>query len=131
MLQGNRVIPYFDRSQIDSGDNPLAGNELIWLMTATLFSSCISRLGRVQLPDGSIVGVGSATRMGILMSQSARLLIQWEELSREEISLFTIRQWLEQNPERADELLFNNPSYVFFVLRKIRRTARSGRLTRS
>ena len=30
----------------------------------------------------------------------------------------TSREWLDNNPERADEILNTNPSYVFFNLRE-------------
>ncbi|NKB77613.1 MAG: hypothetical protein GKR96_11375 [Gammaproteobacteria bacterium] len=39
-------------------------------------------------------------------------------MKREEISLFTIRQWLRDHPEKAEALLNENPSYVFFTLRE-------------
>ena len=35
-------------------------------------------------------------------------------LTKENVSLQTIRQWLADNPERAAEVMQLNPSYVFF-----------------
>ncbi len=28
---GNRVVPYFERGEIDNGSNPLQGQELFWV----------------------------------------------------------------------------------------------------
>jgi membrane-bound lytic murein transglycosylase A len=41
-------------------------------------------------------------------------LIQQGLVSKEEISMQKIRQWLEANPASIDEVLNTNPSYVFF-----------------
>ena len=42
--------------------------------------------------------------------------------------LFTIRQWLQDNPSRADEVLNTNASYVFFSLREDSQEAARGSL---
>ena len=62
--------------------------------------------------------MGYADQNGHPYVAIGRLLLEQGELAREEISLFTIREWLVNNPDRAEELLNQNPSYVFFVLRE-------------
>ena len=44
------------------------------------------------------------------------MLLDRGELEREEISLFSIRQWLRDHPDEAEALLHENPSFVFFRL---------------
>jgi len=39
------------------------------------------------------------------------------ELDKEEVTLFTIKDWLKSNPTRLNEILSKNPSYIFFELR--------------
>jgi membrane-bound lytic murein transglycosylase A len=60
-LQGNRVVPYYNRSEIDNGKAPLQGRELFWVDNAVdLFFLQIQGSGRIELPDGSLVKVGYA-----------------------------------------------------------------------
>ncbi len=118
-VDGNRVVPFFSRSEIESDRSLLNGEELIWVDNRDdAFFLQIQGSGRVQLPDGSIIGVGYSNQNGHPYVSIGRVLLTRNELEREEISLFTIRQWLKENPEKADALLNENPSYVFFTLRE-------------
>ena len=126
-LQGERVrgrlidktvVPFYSRAEIDSTDNPLHGNELIWVDDRdAAFFLHIQGSGRVQLPDGNVVAVGYANQNGHPYQSIGRLLVEREQLELEETSLFTIRNWLRTHPREAERLLFENPSYVFFELR--------------
>ena len=117
-ITGNRVVPFFSRAEIESDPGPLEGSELLWLNDRDdVFFLHIQGSGRVQLADGSTVGAGYSDQNGHPYVPIGRVLIQWGELERDEVSLFTIRQWLRDNPDRAEELLNRNPSYVFFELR--------------
>lgn len=116
-LVGNRVIPFYDRTVIDGTEQPLKGKELLWVDDPHgSFFLQIQGSGRVQLPDGSSINVGYADQNGHQYVSIGKKLIERGELTREEVSLFTIRHWLQQHPEQAQELLNENPSYVFFVL---------------
>jgi len=118
-LEGNRVVPFYSRREIESDRSLLAGHELLWLDDRdAVFFLHIQGSGRVELPDGSTLGVGYSNQNGHPYVAIGRILLDQGELSRDEISLFTIRQWLDDNPDKADELLFANPSYVFFTLRE-------------
>lgn len=116
-LVGNRVIPFYDRTVIDGTKQPLKGKELLWVDDPHgSFFLQIQGSGRVQLPDGSSINVGYADQNGHRYVSIGKKLIERGELIREEVSLFTIRDWLKQHPKQAQELLNENPSYVFFVL---------------
>ncbi|OOZ36531.1 murein transglycosylase A [Solemya velesiana gill symbiont] len=118
-LIGNRVVPYFDRAAIDGNNLPLKGNEIIWIDDPhDAFFLQVQGSGRVELPDGSTVQVGYAGQNGHQYASIGKRLIEWGELTKEEVSLFTIRQWLREHPARAQELLNENPSYVFFILKE-------------
>ncbi len=118
MKAGKKIIPFYSRQQIESNRDLLAGNELLWLDDRDdVFFLHIQGSGRVELPDGTRVGVGYSNQNGHPYVPVGRVLLERGELERDEISLFTIRQWLDQNPSRAEALLNENPSYVFFVLR--------------
>lgn len=128
-LQGNKVIPYFSRGQIDGDTQPLNGQELLWVddIDAAFFLQ-IQGSGRVRMQDGSIVGVGYANQNGHAYVSIGKRLIQMGELKREDVNLFSIKSWLKQNPNRAQDLFNENPSYVFFALRKDAKTGPMGSL---
>lgn len=114
-LTGRRVVPYWTREQIDGPQNPLAGTELLWVDDPVdAFFLHIQGSGIVALPDGSKTSVGYSDQNGHPYRSIGRVLVELGELALEEVSLFSIRQWLEDNPARARALLNENPSYVFF-----------------
>lgn len=117
-LEGKTVLPYYSRADIDGKKPPLKGQELIWLDDPdAAFFLHIQGSGRVVLPNGELVGVGYADQNGHPYVAIGKLLIEQGELTREEVSLQTIRNWLKNNPQKAEALKNKNPSYVFFTLR--------------
>jgi len=115
LVRGGRFRPYWDRAEIERG--ALAGRrlELVWVDDpVALFFLQIQGSGRVVLPDGTLVRVGYAGQNGHDYTAIGRILIERGELAREEVSLQTIRAWLRAHPERADEVMNHNRSYVFF-----------------
>lgn len=117
-LDGNKVVPYYDRAQLDDGNNVLRGTEILWVNSLVdMFFLHIQGSGRVQLTDGSIVAVGYAEQNGHPYRSIGKVLIEMEELEKEEVTLFTIKDWLMSNPDRLTDVLSKNPSYIFFELR--------------
>lgn len=116
-LIGNKVVPYYSRAEIEDAETPLQGQELIWVDDRDqLFFLQIQGSGRVELPDGKVIGAGYANQNGHAYVSIGKKLIEMGELKREDVSLFSIKDWLKMNPARAKSLLNENPSYVFFVL---------------
>lgn len=118
-LQGNRILPYYSRADIDSGRRPLAGQELLWVDDpVALFFLHVQGSGRVRLADGRSLGVGYADQNGHPYQSIGRRLVDMGELKLEQVTLQSIRAWLQQHPEQAAELFAANPSFVFFRLRE-------------
>lgn len=114
-LQGNRVVPYYNRSEIDGGKAPLKGRELFWVDNAVdLFFLQIQGSGRIELPDGSLVKVGYAEQNGHPYTSIGKKLVDMGAFKLEESSMQNIKLWAQKNPEKLDSLLEHNPSYVFF-----------------
>jgi membrane-bound lytic murein transglycosylase A len=114
-LQGNRVVPYYSRSEIDSGKAPLQGRELFWVDNAVdLFFLQIQGSGRIELPDGSLVKVGYAEQNGQPYNSIGKKLVDMGALKLEDASMQNIKLWAEQHPDKLTSLLEQNPSYVFF-----------------
>lgn len=114
-LQGKRVVPYYDRAEINAGKAALQGHELFWTDNAVdLFFLQIQGSGRIELPDGRLVKVGYAEQNGHPYISIGKKLVEMGELKIEEASMQSIKAWAEQHPEKLPALLAQNPSYVFF-----------------
>ena len=117
-LIGNKVVPYYDRAQLDDDQDLLQGTEILWVNSLVdVFFLHVQGSGQIQLSDGSMVGVGYAGQNGHPYQSIGKVLIQMGELEREDVTLFTIKDWLKSNPTRLNEVLAKNPSYIFFELR--------------
>lgn len=118
-LEGNRVVPYYDRAEINADVPSFRGRELVWVDDPVdAFFLHVQGSGRIRLDDGSMMAVGYADQNGLPYTSIGRLLIEQGQIPREDISLFTIRKWLKDNPEKATELLEQNRSYIFFRVRE-------------
>lgn len=114
-LEGNRVVPYFSRGDIDRADAPLRGSELVWVDDAVdAFFLHIQGSGQVELETGERLRVGYADQNGHPFKSLGRVLIDRGEIPRERASMQGIKEWVRRNPARAQEMLNTNPSYVFF-----------------
>lgn len=110
-----RLRPYEDRAAIEAGALAGKGLELLWAADPiAVFFLHVQGSGRVLLPDGGRVRVGYAGQNGHRYVAIGRELIDRGALKREEVSLQSIRAWMEAHPEEAPALMNRNPSYVFF-----------------
>lgn len=116
-VQGDRLVPYYDRESIATGALDGRDLELLWVDDPVdAFFLHIQGSGRVLMEDGRLVRVGYASQNGHAYTAIGRQLIAEGAIPREEMSMQAIRAWLEANPARVDELMNSNASYVFFRL---------------
>ncbi len=114
-IVGHRVVPYFERSEIDNGQNPLDGEEIFWVADPVeLFFLHIQGSGRIRLPNGERVMVGYENQNGHPYRSIGKLLLERNAMTRDQMSMQNIMRWVEQHPEAGKQLLAENPSYVFF-----------------
>ncbi|MEW6563134.1 MAG: murein transglycosylase A [Pseudomonadota bacterium] len=114
-LKGKRVVPYYNRAEIDAGAAALKGRELCWVEDPVeLFFLQIQGSGRIELPDGQALKVGYADQNGFPYVSVGKKLIEMGELKPEEASMQGIKAWGQRNPDKLPALLGQNPSYVFF-----------------
>jgi membrane-bound lytic murein transglycosylase A len=114
-VEDGNLVPYPDRKAIDAG--ALAGRKLeaVWVDDPIdAFFLHVQGSGRVQLAEGGEIRLGYAAQNGHSYSAIGRELINRGALRREEVSLQTLRGWLETHPKEAREVMETNPSYVFF-----------------
>lgn len=111
-----RLRPYEDRQAIEAGKLPEKGLELVWVDDPVdAFFLHIQGSGRVKLDDGTELRVGYAGQNGHPYVAIGRELIARGALTKEEVSMQSIRAWLDANPAEVAGVLHKNPSYVFFT----------------
>lgn len=114
-LAGNKVLPYHSRADLIQ-KNLLAGKELLWVDNPIeAFFLQVQGSGRVKI-DGTdeTVRVAYADQNGHPYRSIGRYLIDRGELTLEQSSMQGIKAWAAAHPDRQQELLNANPSFVFF-----------------
>jgi membrane-bound lytic murein transglycosylase A len=114
-LNGNKLIPYPTRAEIETIPSPLVGNELVWVNDLVDgFFLQVQGSGMVQLENGESMHVGYADQNGQAYNSIGRVLIERGELTKDQASMQGIKDWARDNPQKLRDLLNANPSYVFF-----------------
>ena len=107
--------PYFTHAEINAGALDGRGLEVMWLRDPVMgFFMHIQGSGRVRLPDGKMADLLYDGKNNRAYTAIGRTLIDQGELTKENVSLQSIRDWLYANPDRAQEIMESNESYVFF-----------------
>ncbi len=110
-----RLRPYPTRADIVAGALRDTGQELVWVDDPIdAFFMHIQGSGRIVLPNGQIIRLGYDSQNGHPYTSIGRELIKDGALSREAVSMQSIRAWLESNPDRRAEMINRNASFVFF-----------------
>lgn len=122
-LKGQRIAgrvvkgalkPYETRAEIEAG-KLLAAKPLVWVSDPVdAFFLHIQGSGRVLLDDGSEMRVGYAAQNGHVYYAIGRELVKRGLMAKEDVSMQSIRAWLEAHPDEAPDFMNLNPSYVFF-----------------
>lgn len=114
-LEGKRLHPFWSREEIEGGSLAGRGLEIVWVDDPVdAFFLQIQGSGRVELEDGTVLRLGYAAQNGHPYTAIGKTLVDRGALPMEGISMQSIRQWLEENPEEAGEVMNTNSSYVFF-----------------
>jgi membrane-bound lytic murein transglycosylase A len=116
-LLGNRVVPYYTRGEAKGSD-----------LNATVLCYCDSPVdkfflevqgsGVAKFDDNSSIYLGYDNQNGHKYRSIGRYLVKRGDLKLEEVSLQSIKKWLEEHPEDIDEVLNYNDSMVFFSKRE-------------
>jgi membrane-bound lytic murein transglycosylase A len=115
-LAKGRVVPYYTRSEIDiDGALEQFDCQLMWLNDPIgRFFLHIQGSGMIQLPDGKFVRFGYAGVNGRPYKSIGNYLIQQGLMEQKDVSLQTLRTFLQNHPSLIDKVLCHNESYVFF-----------------
>lgn len=110
--EGDRT---FTRAEIDAGALEHKGLELVWVDDPVrLFFLHIQGSGVVQLAEGGVMRVGYDGQNGQPYSAIGRYLIHEGYMEKEDVTAPAIKQWLYDNPDLAQSVMQQNPSYIYF-----------------
>ncbi len=113
-VDGIRLRPYAARAEIERAPSD-AHEPLVWVDSAVdAFFLHIQGSGRVVLDDGQVMRVGYAAQNGHPYTAIGRVLVRDGHMALEEVTMQSIRQWLDDNPDQAAEVMNTNSSYVYF-----------------
>ena len=110
-----KLVPYYDRAEIEDGAIAGRGLEICWLKNQTdLLFTQIQGSARVRLEDGSTIRINYDAHNGYPYTAVGRILIDRGIIPKEQMSMQKIREWMDQNPDGAKEVRRQNRAYVFF-----------------
>jgi membrane-bound lytic murein transglycosylase A len=113
------ATPYAARAEIVR-DGLVNAEPLVYLDDPVdAFFLQVQGSGRVVLDDGSVMRLAYAGQNGQPYTPIGAVLIEMGELTRENVSAQSIRAWLMAHPDRTEELLDKNASYIFFSLQPL------------
>ncbi len=108
--------PYLDRAGVVAGKIPEPADRILaWVDDPVdAFYLEIQGSGRITLDDGSVMHVGYDERNGHPYTAIGRVLIDKGVLTKENTNMQSIRAWLSSNPDKAQAIMNENRSYIFF-----------------
>ena len=114
-VEGSNLIPYYDRTAIESGALANRGLEIAWAADAAeFFFLQVQGSGRLRLPDGAVMRIGYDSQNGRDYVGIGKLLLDRGELQRGQASMQGILDYLRADPVRGAAVMNENPSWVFF-----------------
>jgi membrane-bound lytic murein transglycosylase A len=116
----NGPVEYFDRGEIERGvlaGKGLAGKglEIAWLADRVdAFFIHMQGAARLTMTDGRLCRVTYAAKSGQRFTGPGKILSELGEIPLEEVTMQSVRAWFKAHPDRIDEILWRNRSYIFF-----------------
>ena len=109
--------PYHDRAEIDQGALAGKGLEIAWLENPVdAFFIHIQGSARLRFTDGKTRRLSYAGKNGHPYTAIGSVLVRNRIMSKEQLTMDTLRDWMEQDLERATKLMRQNRSFIFFTI---------------
>jgi membrane-bound lytic murein transglycosylase A len=109
------IVAYFDRGEIERGALAGRGLEVAWLADKVdAFFIHVQGAARLHMTDGTLRRITYAAKSGHRFCGPGRILADIGEIPLEKVTMQSIRAWFRGHPERVDEILRQNRSYIFF-----------------
>lgn len=113
MLDDSTCCP--DRKAIENGAFDEQGLEIAWAKSRVdVFFAHVQGCARLRFPDGQVERITYAAKSGHPFTGIGGLLVKRGQIPAEMVSMASIRQWLASHPDQADDLMWENRSFIFF-----------------
>ncbi|KTC86621.1 murein transglycosylase A [Legionella brunensis] len=114
-VTGHKVVPYYNREQINKGAIKKKAKVLVWLDNPIdrVFLE-IQGSGIVELPNGEHIYLGYAAQNGQPYTAIAKVLIDKGVMTKHTASMQGIKRYLTKHPKEMNKVLNQNKSFVFF-----------------
>ena len=113
-ISGTKFIPYDDRAKIAAGSLNGRAKPVVWVDDPIgAFFLEIQGSGQIRFEDGSVARIGYGAQNGHGYTPVGRVLADRGEIEKP-VTMEKIRSWFAANPDRAQEVMNQNPSVVFF-----------------
>ena len=108
-------VEYPDRGEIERGALDGKGLEIAWLAEKVdAFFIHVQGAARLAMTDGRLRRVTYAAKSGQRFTGPGKILSEIGEIPLEKVTMQSIRAWFKAHPDRIDEILWQNRSYIFF-----------------
>ncbi|MER9338575.1 murein transglycosylase A [Mesorhizobium sp. M0293] len=109
------LLEYPDRGEIERGALDGKGLEIAWLADKVdAFFVHVQGAARLNMTDGRLARVTYAAKSGQRFTGPGKVLSELGEIPLEKVTMQSIRAWFKAHPDRVDEILWRNRSYIFF-----------------
>jgi membrane-bound lytic murein transglycosylase A len=107
-------VPFPDRAMIEQAPEDIA-EPLVYLPDAAeAFILHVQGSGRIRLPNRRVLRVAYAGRNGHPYTSIGKILVEQGHIPLEDMSLERLIDWMQANPQEAQQLRERNRSYIFF-----------------
>ncbi len=111
----SKVFANYDRTEIEDGAIAGKGLEICYVKNPIdAFFAQIQGSTRVKLDSGKMLRLNYIASNGQPYTPVGKFLVDRGIVSKEEMSMDKIRDWMEANPEEGKDLRRKNRSFVFF-----------------
>ncbi|TIQ31317.1 MAG: transglycosylase [Mesorhizobium sp.] len=108
-------VEYFERGAIERGALSDRRLEIAWLADKVdAFFVHVQGAARLKMTDGRLCRVTYAARSGQRFTGPGKILSEIGEIPLQKVTMQSIRAWFKAHPDRVDEILWRNRSYIFF-----------------
>ncbi|MCL4766129.1 MAG: MltA domain-containing protein [Hyphomicrobiaceae bacterium] len=112
---GDGVAPYATRAEIESGALAGRGLELLYLADPVeAFFMHVQGSGLIVLSEGASVRLTYDGKNGHPYTSIGRYLVETGTFTADQVTMDALTRWLQADPERGRQAMWQNASYVFF-----------------
>lgn len=114
-VEGQKFVPYYDRTQIEEGALAGRGLEIAYAADPIeFFFLQVQGSGRLRLPDGGVMRIGYAGQNGRAYTGIGALMRDRGLIQPGQASMQGLMAYLRANPEEGRAIMRENQSFVFF-----------------